>query len=135
MTGAVLLALQIALAFAVLGLASYTVATLSWIGETLTKEREGRAENDRNVRRLQREVSAFAADVAARVERNVKMRECIGALIEDLVKRARAMHEFVATRDGELRSRGMTPERLGAGWGAYFDGASKGELDRIMLRI
>lgn len=135
MSGSFLITVQTTLAFAMLGLASYMIATLSATGEAVTKEREDRAENDRNVRRLLREISGFQADVAARIERNVKMRERIDAALEDLVKRARSIHEFVSMRDAELRNRGLTPTRLGPGWGTYFDGASKGELDRIMLRL
>lgn len=130
-----LLTVQIAGAFLLLGFGAYTVATLSAIGESVSTSHQGKTENDRNVRRLLREIAGFASDVGVRIERNVKIRERIGALDEDIVKRARLAHEFVVAREGEMRSRGMTPERLGPGWGAYFDGASKGELDRIMLRI
>jgi len=131
----VLLSLNIAMAFGLLGLSAYMLAMLASIGEGLGSEGTNRTENERNVRRLLREISGFSTDVGVRIERQVKIRDRIGVQIEDAVKRARTMLEHVTTRDGEMRSRGMTPERLGLGWGAYFDGASKGELDRIMLRI
>jgi len=134
-TNAIVVVLILMGAFAFVATMSYAVAMLSAMGEDFAKTKVGAAENDRNIRRLLREISEYTTDFGVRIERNVKMRARVAELVEDAVKRARAMQEIVAAREAEMRGRGMTPERLGHGWGAYFDGASKGELDRIMLRI
>jgi len=134
-SGAIVIVLILIGAFAAVSTMSYAVAILSSMGESLARDKAQAKEDDRNIRRLLREISEYAKDIGLRIERNVKLRTRISELAEDAIKRARATHEIVTAREAEMRGRGMTPQRLGPGWGAYFDGASKGELDRIMLRM
>lgn len=88
----------------------------------------------KTLRKLGRDIPVIATDVDARLDMNAKAWTRANSRLAATAEAGEILRLVVLKRASDLRSRGLSPERMGRSWPSYFNARLKSDLNRVVVR-